>query len=302
MFFSRRIGLTDDGQQVPIYGGVRLVGRVKTWDLGFMDMQTQKLDTIPSENFSVLRLRRRAFNDNSFIGGMFTSRIDTEGNKNLAYGIDGLIRIFEEDYLTVQWAQTFDNSTESNSFQNFNNGRLALDLNRRRREGFGYNVGMILSGENYNPGVGFVDRSNFKYGTAALSNTWLKQKGDFIWHKLEVLGNTYLNNNDNEVLSAEVGSVWSFSRRNLDSGAFLVKRNYENLLEEFELSDEVAIPVGSYNFYRIGGSYTMAIDRTLRTGHKSGNRNLLRWIAAQRNIYTFLVCFKAPSAQFAICL
>lgn len=266
LFFSRRIGLTDDGRQVPIYGGVRMIGRMKTWDLGFMNMQTQSLDSTPSENFGVLRVRRRVFNQNSFVGGMFTSRIDTKGNKNLAYGIDGLIRLFGDDYLTVQWAQTFDSLTEDGGAENFKSGRLALDLNRRRRRGFGYNIGTILSGPNYNPGVGFVDRNDFKFGTVALSHTWLRQEGAFIWHKLEILGNTYVNNQDHEVLSAESGPEWTFSRRNLDSGGIGVKWVYENLLEEFKLSDEVSIPIGTYDFYRIKGSYRIAGDNRLSTG------------------------------------
>ncbi|NND14857.1 MAG: carbohydrate binding family 9 domain-containing protein, partial [Eudoraea sp.] len=45
LFFSRRIGLTDDGEQVPIYGGLRLVGRMKTWDIGVLDMQTKSVDS-----------------------------------------------------------------------------------------------------------------------------------------------------------------------------------------------------------------------------------------------------------------
>ena len=266
LFFSRRIGLTDDGQQVPIYGGVRLIGRMKTWDIGFLDMQTQRLDSIPSENFGVLRLRRRVYNQNSFVGGMFTSRIDTEGNRNLAYGLDGLIRLFGDDYLTVQWAQTFDSLTENGGASNFKSGRLALDLNRRRRSGFGYNIGTILSGPNYNPGVGFVDRNDFKFGTATASYTWLKKEGPFIWHKMEVIGNTYLDNTDHQVLSAESGPEWSFSRRNLDSGALGVKWVYENLLEPLVLSDEVSIPVGTYDFYRIMGRYSIAGDNTLSAG------------------------------------
>ena len=268
LFFSRRIGLTNEGQQVPIYGGVRMIGRMKTWDLGFMDMQTQRLDSIPSENFGVLRVRRRVFNTNSFIGGMFTSRIDTEGNKNLAYGIDGLIRLFGDDYLTVQWAQTFDSLTDNGGGSDFKSGRLALELNRRRRRGFGYTVGSILSGPNYNPGVGFVDRNDFKFGTAAVSHTWLKEEGFFIWHKLEVLGNTYVNNLDHQVLSAEVGPEWTFSRRTLDSGGVGIKWAYENLLEPFKLSDDVSIPVGTYDFYRFMASYSIAGDKTLSAGVK----------------------------------
>ncbi len=265
LFFSRRIGLTDDGQQVPIYGGIRMIGRMKTWDLALLDMQTKSLDTVPSENFGVLRLRRRIFNKNSFVGGMFTSRIDADGNKNIAYGIDGLIRVFGDDYLTVQWAQSFDSRTENDDFNDFNSGRLALELNRRRRRGFGYTVGTILSGPNYNPGVGFVDRSDFKYGTAAFSQTWLNMKGPFIWHKLEMLGNAYIGNTENELLSSEIGTEWSFSRRNIDGGSFSVKKVYENLLEALPLAGGITIPVGTYDFYRYQGSYSMAVDKTFRT-------------------------------------
>ncbi len=266
LFFSRRIGLTDDGQQVPIYGGARLIGRMKTWDLGVLNMQTQRLDSIPSENFGVIRVRKRVFNQNSFIGGMFTSRIDTEGNQNLAYGIDGLIRLFGDDYLTVQWAQTFDSLTENGGAADFKSGRLALDINRRRRRGFGYNIGTILSGPNYNPGVGFVDRNDFKFGTATASYTWLKQEGPFIWHKLDAIGNTYVNNSDHRVLSAEAGTEWSFSRRNLDGGGLSLKWVYENLLEPLRLSEDVAIPVGIYNFYRANAAYRIAGDNTLSAG------------------------------------
>ncbi len=266
LFFSRRIGLTSDGQQVPIYGGVRLIGRMKTWDLGFMNMQTQSLDSIPTENFGVIRVRKRVFNQNSFVGGMFTSRIDNQGNKNLAYGVDGLIRLFGDDYLSVQWAQTFDSLSENGGANDFKSGRLALDLNRRRRRGFGYNIGTILSGPNYNPGVGFVDRNDFKFVTVAPSYTWLKDQGPFIWHKIEAVGNTYVANSDHTVLSAEAGPEWTFSRRNLDGGGVGVKWVYENLLEPFKLSDEVSIPVGIYEFYRVNGSYRVAGDNTLSAG------------------------------------
>ena len=266
LFFSRRIGLTNTGEQVPIYGGVRLIGRMKTWDLGVLDMQTQSLDSIPSENFGVLRVRKRVFNRNSFIGGMFTNRIDTEGNSNLAYGVDGLIRVTGDDYLTVQWAQTFDSRSEDAATRDFKSGRLALELNRRRRRGFGYTLGTILSGPNYNPGLGFVDRNDFKYGTVAFSNTWLNEDGAFIWHKLEAIGNAYLDNDEQDVLSSEYGAEWSFSSRNLDSGSFFVKKVYENIPDDFSLAGNVVIPPGTYDFYRLSGTYTMAVDRTVRTG------------------------------------
>ncbi|NER10862.1 Carbohydrate family 9 binding domain-like [Muriicola jejuensis] len=266
LFFSRRIGLTSTGEQVPIYGGIRLIGRSDDWDFGLLDMQTQSLDTIPSENFGVLRVRKRVFNQNSFLGAMFTSRLDANGESNLAYGLDGLIRVAGDDYLTVQWAQAFDSRLPEGASDNFKNGRLALEMTRRRRQGLGYTLGTIFSGENYNPGVGFVDRSNFKYVTALLSQTWLNQKGPFIFHTLQPFGNTFLDNREDRVISSEYGLEWAFTRRNQDSGGLKFTKAYERLTSEFSLAQGVILPVGQYDFYRIGARYTQAIDRTLRTG------------------------------------
>ncbi|HSR59658.1 MAG TPA: DUF5916 domain-containing protein, partial [Robiginitalea sp.] len=266
LFFSRRIGLTDAGEQVPIYGGVRLIGRSRDWDFGLLDMQTQPLDALPTENFGVLRVRKRAFNANSFLGAMFTSRLNGDGHTNLAYGLDGLVRVSGDDYLTLQWAQTFDNQQATGASDDFKNGRLALEFTRRRRQGLGFTFGTIFSGENYNPGVGFVDRSNFKFGTAVVSQTWLNQEGPFIYHTLQPFGNAYLANADHGVLSSEYGLEWLFSRRNQDNGGLKFTRAFENLTADFGLAQGVTIPVGQYDFYRINARYTQAIDRRMRTG------------------------------------
>ena len=97
LFYSRRIGLYD-GSPVRIYGGARLVGRVGNWDIGFMDMQTASIEDQPSENFGVLRMRRQVINENSYVGGILTSRVGWDGSYNYAYGIDGIFKLFGEDY------------------------------------------------------------------------------------------------------------------------------------------------------------------------------------------------------------
>jgi hypothetical protein len=80
LFHSRRIGI-HEGNQVPIYGGARLVGRVGDWDVGAIDMQMAPLkdengkdQLLPSENLGVARLRRQVLNPYSYVGGMATSR------------------------------------------------------------------------------------------------------------------------------------------------------------------------------------------------------------------------------------
>ncbi len=48
LFFSRRIGLTDDGEQVPLYGGLRLTGRAGGVGLGALSMQSEAHDGAPA--------------------------------------------------------------------------------------------------------------------------------------------------------------------------------------------------------------------------------------------------------------
>jgi hypothetical protein len=268
LFYSRRIGLTDEGKLVPIYGGARIAGRAGKWDIGFLDMQTADLDSLPSENFGVLRLRRRAFNEYSYVGGMFTSRLGVNGDYNVAYGLDGLVRLFGDDYLNLKYTQTFDNEPIGGvSIDGFNSARVIAEWQKRRRQGIGYDVTFIWSGINYDPGVGFVQRNDFKYGNANLSYTWFYNEHPlFIWHQLAVTGFSYVRNKDQSVQSAELGPEWSFSSRTTSSGNANIKMQYEDLTEPFYLSDSVYIPVGNYTFYKTGLRYQMRYERILGTG------------------------------------
>ena len=59
LFFSRRIGIGDAGQAIPILGGARLSGRVsEDLTVGFLNMQTEAAgDRTPANNFTVARVR-----------------------------------------------------------------------------------------------------------------------------------------------------------------------------------------------------------------------------------------------------
>src|SRR5262249_15193247 len=58
MFFSRQIGLSDAGDAIPILAGARLTGRVGNYAGGILNIQQQSEQTIPSTNFTAIRLQR----------------------------------------------------------------------------------------------------------------------------------------------------------------------------------------------------------------------------------------------------
>ena len=72
-FFSRRIGLDDRGAPQPIDLGTKLTGQTGGFDVGFLQVRTADTDHQPGEDMSVVRLRRRAF-EQSYVGALYTRR------------------------------------------------------------------------------------------------------------------------------------------------------------------------------------------------------------------------------------
>ena len=137
MFYSRRIGLDDDGNPVRILGGARVVGRIGAWDLGLLDMQTASSSTLPSENFGVFRLRRQIINPFSYAGGLFTTRLGEDGSYNIAMGLDVTLRPVGDEFITFRVASTLDDSVASNTNTNnlFKASLFRLQWARRTNKG-----------------------------------------------------------------------------------------------------------------------------------------------------------------------
>jgi hypothetical protein len=162
LFYSRRIGI-EEGKITPLWGGARLVGRVNNYDVGFLNIQSRAKDGLPSENFGVLRLRRRVSKNNSYLGGIFTSRADFNGAHNFGYGLDGIINLFGNDYLKINIAGTYD-SRDTLDYSNFMSDRKRIYVmwENRSQVGFNYSLSYSQVDKNYQPGIGFELRNDFK--------------------------------------------------------------------------------------------------------------------------------------------
>jgi hypothetical protein len=264
LFHSRRIGLTDDGRPVRILGGTRLVGRLGDWDVGFLDMQTARNDSLSAENFGVLRLRRQVFNPYSYAGAMITSRLGANGRYNLAYGLDGVIRLAGDDYLSLQWAQTFDDG-QTGTVDALTRGSFTAELTRRRRSGWGYDAVVARAGPAYDPGIGFTQRTDYTLLDDHVSYTWMPgPASSLIWHTLRLAGFGYLRNPDGSLESAEIGPEWEFAAKSGAGGSLQAKVSYEDLLAPFVLSPAASVPPGGYTSYRFGASYHVSATRLVQ--------------------------------------
>jgi hypothetical protein len=247
LFYSRRIGLADD-RPVRIYGGGRLVGRLGGWDVGILDMQTASLDDIPTENFGVVRLRRRVINAYSYIGGMVTSRIGADGRYNAAYGVDGIWRIRGDDYFSFHWAQTFENGRDNRALS-FDSSRFAVMWERRTKAGFGTEVRFSRTGREFNPGMGFMMLNNYTaFYTRTLYGWAPGVHSALTTHDAYIEGRIYWDNATQELELAELGPGWEFSAKNGWGGMIWPKLSIQRLFEPFAVSDRVSVPPGRYTY------------------------------------------------------
>jgi hypothetical protein len=177
-FFSRRIGLSDDGRPLRMYGGGRAAGRIGGWDLGAMHLAVASPDSGGGvEQLSVARLRRRVLNPQSAVGLLATSRAGVDARKNLAVAADARLRVFTQDFITLQAAGAPDQQRRSDSASSLLQGALLhAEWTRPGNQGtagVAYTVGATYTGATYAPGLGFLPRRNYTHTYANWRYGWL---------------------------------------------------------------------------------------------------------------------------------
>jgi hypothetical protein len=272
LFYSRRIGLSQ-GQQVRILGGARVVGRSGPWDVGILSMQTAREpeigpggEALPSENFGVARIQREVLNEDSNVGGIVTSRIGRDGTYNVAYGLDGLVRIEGQQYVTAKWAQTFQDGAPS-ELASLDPARLHLQWEDRAYDGFNYSLRYDRAGRRYEPGVGLELREDyFRFGDR-IGYGWIPDDGSPLQrHRLNLEAETYFRNADGTLQTLELGPEWTMATNTGHSLTLEASRRVEDLRRSFPLGDEAEVPAGRYGWQAGEVSYGMPSAWDLRTG------------------------------------
>jgi len=263
LFYSRRIGILD-GNPVRIYGGVRMTGRINKWDIGIMDMQTAPLNENPGENFGVFRTKRNILNQNSYLGGMFTTRLGMNGNYNVAYGFDAQLRVKGDDYLLIRLAQTVEKDSIKKVFDPAPS-RLLFEWQRRNQKGFGYDFVYTYSGTRFNPGIGFEVKNNYQGFRAILQYGWLpKEKAAMRINKVYYTGTNFWSTATGLFETSTNILSWQFEAKKGYSGNISVTWNLEDLTDTLILGDDQSyIPPGRYSFTNLSVLYNTSYSRNI---------------------------------------
>jgi hypothetical protein len=248
LFYSRNIGIAQ-GEPVTIYGGARLVGRLGKWDVGFLDMNTAEFNGTPAENFGVARLRKQVINESSYIGAILTSRIDFDGNYNVAYGLDGIFKINKLDYLNVKLAQSQDKSIDAELLSP-DPTFFSIELQRRAEEGLLYEGKYAYWGKNFDPKSGFIFLNNIHELRGSLGYGWFPgEKSSIFNYSLEADFELTKRMEDGKIEKMEIAPQFKMELKS-GYGMFL-SYGYiqEGVLHDFHLPDDIIIETGDYSFW-----------------------------------------------------
>lgn len=239
-FFSRRIGLTDD-----ILTGARVTGQAGRFSIGVMNIETgeemKQAFGSQSTNNTVARVRSNIF-PRATAGAIFTNVESPEGY-NRALGLDAKYRFWNSSEFNA-W---FTNVWDEDAFYNDAAGHASIQLqNELYAGGFSYtNVG-----ENYNPALGFVRRTDMRQysGNAGYSPT---VNFDAIPSLARLYFQTdydYIEGQDGVKQSVEFttsaqAEFRSSSRIQLEMG-----QQFERLFLPFNIREDATIPAGDYAF------------------------------------------------------
>jgi len=267
LFYSRTIGI-NQGRLTPIIGGVRLTGAINRTEIGFLSLQTEGINfdnelQIPSENFSVLRLRNKVLNDKSFIGFMATNRV-RKGYFNTALGIDGVLSLPNDIYMIPSISTTFE--TQGSNL--FDSSRISVYMEKRKQDGWFYRLAYEYSGEEYNPSMGFLLREKHHNFYKSLSygkfNTE-KKNGLFRYSRFTFLNSDlYYKTDFSEVITWTNRSFWRGRFFNGDEVSVFGQIQYESLDVDRNFTDQLVVPKGNYLFYYFGASYSSGNQRSIQ--------------------------------------
>ena len=162
LFFSRRIGIGDDGTQIPIRGGGRLTGQVgANTHIGVLNMQTASVHAseTPSNNYTVARVRQDLPN-RSNLGAIVVNRNATGAfaagdDVNRSYAVDGRWGIGETVTLSGFAAGT-ETPGVSGDTHAYN---LAASYESER---YRYGGGLTEVAPGFNPEAGFYARRGYR--------------------------------------------------------------------------------------------------------------------------------------------
>jgi hypothetical protein len=274
LFFSRRIGLTEAGDAVPIIAGARLTGKVGRNDIAVMNVQTNEFSGLgdsPStsaENFLVAKYSRNIWS-RSRVGALFINKASTNfvgdidsDHVNRTYAVDAVIAPHPNFNITTWLAKTETpdfvippDDPETPDRDDLGYGELGGYVNATWLDTDWRIYGEYVDlDKDFNPEVGFLPRAGIRTTKLHLERN---PRPDFLGIRVlsPMVNYTYTSSQT----GLRLASRWHYMVGvTFDNGAFFnvwFNDHFDRVERPFTLNG-VEIPAGDYQF----GEWRVSFD------------------------------------------
>jgi len=249
-FFSRRLGLSSTGQPVDLEYGGKLSGRIGRWNIGMLAMRQGAFESVGASNVMVGRVSANVL-DESSVGMIFTAGDPNSNDDNSLGGIDFRYlnthlpggKVLEAD----AWYQQSKTDGLDGDDAAYGVG-ISLPSNSGWRGGLHHK--QIQA--NFNPGLGFVNRSNIDDTIADIGYTSYRDGGfvQQIFSGVDVQRTSFIDGDlDSQVILGRLIELQTNSR---DSFKLHYRQSKEVITTPFIIyqdnSRQVVVPPGTYSF------------------------------------------------------
>jgi hypothetical protein len=248
-FFSRRIGLSDVGQPVPVLGGLRLVGQAGQYGIGLLTMQTEKVDDAPGANFTAARITKN-LTPTSAIGAFYLGREsgDADGFNRIA-GLD--LRITPRPTLEIEgFAMRSQSEGRSSGWAGRTGFRLETDRHRARG-------GLVHVGEHFRHDLGFVRQPGIATVFGGYERVLQPRDTSRLVREYSLLvdGESTSDDEYGPWFTRLAGAGYGMTFR--DASTFTVRANTtdERLAEAFEVGGDLTVEPGEYSYQDVDIQY-----------------------------------------------
>ena len=258
-FFSRRIGLSEEGLPLPVLGGTRLTGRVDDFELGFLNIHQGEQGNSPSTNFTVGRLRYNLFS-NSDVGVMFNNKeVLDSPHYNRAFGVDANVRFNQPLAFYTYLAKTFSPLASGQDWA----GRASLHY---IDDVWNMKVSYSSIQEDYRDEMGFVPRVGIRQ-VAGAGGISFRPEGTrrHVRRWFPHIPFQWVFGPDGELESSQIDYHFIIDFQDSTRFEIGVNASEERLREPFRLNRRrnIAIPPGDYRFHESFVTYRTDESRTL---------------------------------------
>ncbi|HUE85211.1 MAG TPA: DUF5916 domain-containing protein [Vicinamibacterales bacterium] len=256
LFFSRRIGLSAEGQPIPIVGGARLTGKVGANSVAVLDIQTERAFERPGDNFFVGRYSRDILR-RSRIGALFVNKESMGGSThfNRTMGVDGNFAIGRSLQVNSFLAKTATPGLSGKDMAFY--GRIAY-----RDPSWNLWLNYLDVQDNFNAEAGFVQRRGIRTTKAYFSPTPRPKSGRIrLMEPMYVL--TYMTDQANRLIGRIHHYMLGTTLQDASFINVIFQQNLDVVDVPFRIQPGVVIPTGSYRMNEWTLTYNTSPGRRL---------------------------------------